>query len=94
MVPMLYATTATTRLDHIRANLDAIRARVGGRLVLAAVKADAYGHGAVPVSRMLEATGAADWLGVATVDEAVAMFLARYASPALRASLTEPGRAP
>lgn len=28
------------------------------------------------------------------VDEAVAMFLARYASPALRASLTEPGRAP
>lgn len=86
MVPMLYATTATTRLDHIRANLDAIRARVGGRLVLAAVKADAYGHGAVPVSRMLEATGAADWLGVATVDEAVAIRDAGVRLPILKLS--------
>ena len=86
MVPMLHATTATTRLDHIRANLDAIRARVGGRLVLAAVKADAYGHGAVPVSRMLEATGAADWLGVATVDEAVAIRDAGVRLPILKLS--------
>lgn len=86
MVPMLYATTATTRLDHIRANLDAIRARVGGRLVLAAVKADAYGHGAVPVSRMLEATGAADWLGVATVDEAIAIRDAGVRLPILKLS--------
>ena len=86
MVPMLYATTATTRLDHIRANLDAIRARVGGRLVLVAVKADAYGHGAVPVSRMLEATGAADWLGVATVDEAVAIRDAGVRLPILKLS--------
>ena len=30
MVPMLHATTATTRLDHIRTNLDATRVRVGG----------------------------------------------------------------
>ena len=86
MVPMLHATTATTRLDHIRANLDAIRARVGGQLVLAAVKADAYGHGAVPVSRMLEATGAADWLGVATVDEAVAIRDAGVRLPILKLS--------
>lgn len=49
MGAMPYATTATTRLDNLRANLDAIRARVGERLVLVAVKADAYGHGAVPV---------------------------------------------
>ena len=52
MGAMLTATTATTRLDHIRANLEAVRARVGGRLVLAAVKADAYGHGALAVARM------------------------------------------
>ena len=63
------SSTATTRLDHIRANLDAIRARVGSRLVLAAIKADAYGHGAVEVARMIEGTGAADWLGVATAGE-------------------------
>lgn len=83
---MPYATTATTRLDHIRANLAAIRHRVGERLVLAAVKADAYGHGAIPVSQMIEATGAADWLGVATVDEAVAIRDAGVRMPTLKLS--------
>ena len=64
---MLSTSVATTRLDHIRHNLDAVRARVGERTVLAAVKANAYGHGAIEVSRMIEATGAADWLGVPQV---------------------------
>lgn len=86
MGPMPYATTATTRLDHIRANLEAIRARVGDRLVLAAVKADAYGHGAVAVSRMIEATGAADWLGVATAGEAVQIRDAGVRLPMLKLS--------
>ena len=86
MVPMLYATTATTRLDHIRANLDAIRARVGQRLVLAAVKADAYGHGAVEVSRMIDGTGCADWLGVATTGEALAIRRAGVRLPMLKLS--------
>ncbi len=86
MGAMPYATTATTRLDNLRANLDAIRARVGERLVLVAVKADAYGHGAVPVSRMIEATGAADWLGVATVDEAIAIRDAGVRLPMLKLS--------
>ncbi len=86
MVAMLNPTTATTRLDHIRANLEAIRARVGERLVLAAVKADAYGHGAVAVSRHLEATGAADWLGVATTDEAIQLRDAGVTLPLLKLS--------
>ena len=54
--------------------------------MLAAGKADAYDHGAVPVSRMLEATGAADWLGVATVDEAVAIRDAGVRLPILKLS--------
>jgi alanine racemase len=37
---------------------------------LAVVKADAYGHGAVPVSKRLEELGA-DFLGVATVQEGI-----------------------
>ena len=82
----MYATIATTRLDHIRANLEAVRARVGDRLVLAAVKADAYGHGAVEVSRMIERTGCADWLGVATVPEALALRDAGVRLPALKLS--------
>lgn len=83
---MFHATTATTRLDHIRANLHAIRARVGDRRVLVAVKADAYGHGAIGVSRTVEATGAADWLGVATVDEALQIRDAGVRLPILKLS--------
>lgn len=80
-------SVVTTRLDHIRANLDAIRARVGERKVLAAVKANAYGHGAVEVSRMIEATGAADWLGVATTDEGLELRAAGIGLPILKMSM-------
>ncbi len=78
---------ATTRLDHIQANLEAIRARVGARMVLAAVKADAYGHGAVEVARMIERTGAADWLGVANVAEGVELRAAGVRLPILKLSV-------
>lgn len=83
---MLSTSIVTTRLDHIRANLDAIRVHVGDRRVLVAVKADAYGHGALPVARMLQATGAADWLGVATVPEALTLRLGGVSLPILKLS--------
>ncbi len=76
-----------TRLDHIRANLAAIRDRVGARKVLAAVKADAYGHGAIQVSRMIELTGVADWLGVANVNEGVELRVAGIRMPILKLSV-------
>ena len=85
---MTYPTTARTLLGNIRANLDAIRVRVGPRQVLAAVKANAYGHGAVEVARMIERTGAADWLGVATVDEGVQLREAGVTLPILKLSPT------
>ena len=81
-----YPTAATTRLDHIRANLTAIRARVGDRFILAAVKADAYGHGAREVARTIEASRAADWLGVATAGEAVSIREAGVRLPILKLS--------
>jgi len=87
---MLYATTATTHLGNIRHNLAGIRARVTadrpGRLVLAAVKANAYGHGAREVALMIEATGSADWLGVATVPEALELRAAGVTLPMLKLS--------
>lgn len=79
---------AVTRLDNIRANLEAIRARVGTRLVLAAVKADAYGHGAVAVARMIQDTKTADWLGVASVGEALELRAAGITLPILKLSMT------
>nr|WP_300147615.1 alanine racemase [Propionicimonas sp.] len=81
------SSTATTRLDHVRANLAAVRARVGDRLVLAAVKADAYGHGAVEVCRMIERTGGADWLGIATVSEGLELRAAGITLPILKLSV-------
>ena len=51
-------------------NLRVVRARIGGSRVLAVVKADAYGHGAVRAARAL---AAADGLAVARVNEALAL---------------------
>ncbi len=85
---MSYPTTAHTLLDNIEANLRGIRARVGDRLVLAAVKANGYGHGALAVASMIEQRGAADWLGVATVDEGRQLRRAGVSLPILKLSPT------
>lgn len=57
-------------LDAIAKNLQTMRAKTNGALALAVVKADAYGHGMIPVAKKLEAAGA-DYLGVADVHEAL-----------------------
>ena len=58
-------------LDALRGNLAALRSAAGpGVQIEPVVKADAYGHGAVPVARALEEAGA-DAFGVATFDEAL-----------------------
>jgi alanine racemase len=60
-------------LGRIRSNFGAIKALVGeGVEVMPVVKADAYRHGAVAVSRALEAEGAR-WLAVSNVEEGVAL---------------------
>jgi alanine racemase len=57
----------------IAANYRAVRAAVApGSGVIAVVKADAYGHGAVHVSRILCREGA-EWLAVSSVDEGIAL---------------------
>lgn len=53
-----------------------------GRRTMCVVKADAYGHGAVPVARRLEALGA-DYLATACLDEAVELRQAGIAAPIL-----------
>ena len=88
---LLYATHARVHLGNIRDNLLAIRAAVGpARKVLAAVKANGYGHGAVAVSRMAQETGAADGLGVATVPEGIELREAGIALPILKLGPTFP----
>lgn len=69
-------------LDRYRANLAALRAYAPDALQMAVVKADAYGHGMVPVARAAR-QGGADWLGVATADEALALRAAGDGGPLL-----------
>ncbi|MET8562435.1 alanine racemase [Streptomyces flaveolus] len=59
-------------LGALRANVRALRARAEGAAVMAVVKSDGYGHGAVPCARAALAAGAS-WLGTATPEEAFAL---------------------
>ena len=59
-------------LAAIRHNTAVLRALVSPAALMAVVKADAYGHGLVPSGRAARA-GGADWLGVATIGEGLAL---------------------
>ncbi len=68
-------------LDAIAANTATLREHVG-RPLMAVVKADGYGHGLVPAARAVLA-GGADSLGVAVLDEALALRAAGVTAPVL-----------
>ena len=64
-------TWAEISLDNLRHNYEAIRKSLPADCrFLGVVKADAYGHGALPVSRLLQEAGA-DYLAVSCLDEAL-----------------------
>ena len=67
-------------LDVIDENFRQIRAKAGGK-VLSVVKADAYGHGAVPMACHLE--NASDFFGVACISEAMELWGAGIRKPIL-----------
>jgi alanine racemase len=76
-------TWAEVDLDALAHNFYAIRRHLDQNVrVLAAVKANAYGHGAVECSRRLEKEGA-DWFGVALPEEAVELRNAGIQKPIL-----------
>jgi alanine racemase len=78
---------ADVDLGAVRANVAALRALVAPAEVLAVVKADGYGHGAVPIASAALDAGAA-MLGVALVEEGVALREAGIDAPIL--VLSEP----
>lgn len=73
---------ALVDLDAIAHNVRVLSDQAGAAEVMAVVKADGYGHGAAQVARAALAAGAAE-LGVATVDEALALRAAGIAAPVL-----------
>ena len=76
-------TVAEVSLSALRHNCRRVRELVGpGVAVLAVVKADAYGHGAVPAARAFRQAGA--WgLGVSSVAEGVELRRAAVPGPIL-----------
>ena len=80
---------ATVDLDAIRDNVASLCRRTGSAQVMSVVKADGYGHGMVPSARAA-VEGGAEWLGVAFVDEALALRAAGLQAPVL-AWLVAPG---
>lgn len=86
----LRATRAEIDLTAVQDNVRAARRAVGPVVqIVAVVKADAYGHGAVPVARAVLASGA-DRLAVALPEEGVALRRAGLAAPILVLGPTPP----
>ncbi|HET7102289.1 MAG TPA: alanine racemase [Terriglobia bacterium] len=79
---LLRPTWAEISLPGLRRNFESVRRMAGSRRVMAVVKADAYGHGAVTIAKTLAAAGA-DWFGVATVEEALELRAAGVEQPIL-----------
>ena len=84
------ALRAETDLGAVRHNARVLRAAARGREAMAVVKADAYGHGAVPVARVLQDEGIRRF-AVATVPEAVALRRAGIEGPVLVLGAPLPG---
>jgi alanine racemase len=81
-------TYAEVDLGAVRHNLRTLRACLAtGTRMLGVVKADAYGHGAVAVSRTLEA-GGIDMLGAALVEEGIALRVEGIRAPILVMGVT------
>lgn len=76
-------TVATIDLSALIHNLDQVRQRLHSTCeILAVVKADAYGHGAVPITRALIQAGVRRF-GVATLQEGIALRQAGVRAPIL-----------
>ena len=69
-------------LAAIRHNVRTLRELVAPAQLMTVVKADGYGHGMVEVAAAARAAGS-DWLGVATVEEALALRAAGDVGPLL-----------
>lgn len=85
--PTGHPAVVTVDLDAISSNVASLRERRGGAELMAVVKADAYGHGLLPSARAALA-GGAGWLGVAQLQEALALRAAGVQAPVLCWMLT------
>ncbi len=85
-----YSTWVNVDLDAIRGNVRYVKDHTGSE-VMAIVKANAYGHGAVPVAKAA-LQGGASWCGVARPDEAHQLRQGGVESPILILGFIRPER--
>lgn len=84
-----YRSAVIVDLDTIRDNLKAVKEKVGKDTgIMAVIKADAYGHGAVETARELE--DSCEFFGVADIDEAMQLRIAGFSTPILILGRTDP----
>lgn len=84
MLPILRPTVAEIDLTKLTRNLRNIRTQVGPQPeILAILKANAYGHGAVKLGEFIEQNALAQWFGVASVEEGIALREAGLQTPIL-----------
>jgi len=84
MMPILRPTIAEIDLAKLARNLKQVRTQVGQTVrILAILKANAYGHGAVAVGQFIEENKLADFFGVASVEEGIVLRQAGLKTPIL-----------
>ncbi len=82
-LPAQRPTWAEINLDNLTHNFRVTKAALGaGVAIMPAVKADAYGHGAIECARALETAGT-EWFGVALPEEGFALRNAGVTTPIL-----------
>lgn len=81
-------TWAEINLNNLTHNLNQIRRIITpATKIMVTVKADAYGHGLIPVSKRLVLSGV-DFLAVASIDEGIKLRRAKISAPILILGLT------
>ncbi len=80
--PQIRPTRAEIHLDALTHNLGIVRAHAGSARVFAVIKADAYGHGLVPIAKRLVEDGI-DGLAVALTEEGLRLRSAGLTGPIL-----------
>ena len=84
MMPILRPTIAEIDLTKLARNLNKVRSQVGAHTeILAILKANAYGHGAIALGSFIEEKKLAQWFGVASVEEGIALREAGLKTPIL-----------
>lgn len=80
---------AYINIDHLAHNIALIRSKIGKARLCAVAKADAYGHGALPIAHALEEAHV-DYIAVAYLEEALELREAGIRSPILILGITDP----